>query len=386
MKQLVLVAGAALLFCSSSFAGFSIEGSPTVSSDTPSMGKFKPYDARGQASFEHDGPGVEPKQARYNNAALMVDLAYSSVTQTGTGPAPLIDVFADEIPFDDGMRMVLPAGWQLYRKDSMKVSDVPDEITFHGRAAWPDALKRIGDRYGLAFHIDWYQHTVMLQKGRPNDAMAQSARIRVIPEPAKQKAVATASLSGMKVPVNSLMPTRSGAAVASPAPTTKPISVATSNKNSTSSKTWVPVAPASVKAASAKTNDGLSATEATKPSSVTKAGAPKPVVSTASVAAKVSDTAKVDAKPVAPAAARKPVEFTMYVLPGTLNENVIRLSKENGWNPPKWDIDGDYKIASGFTLTASAFPQAMAKLLMLHPIEADVNIAQHKVIVLKEIK
>lgn len=271
MKQLVLVAGAALLFCSSSFAGFSIEGSPTVSSDTPSMGKFKPYDARGQASFEQDGPGVEPKQARYNNAELMVDLAYSSVTQTGTGPAPLIDVFADEVPFDDGMRMVLPTGWQLYRKEAMKASDVPEEITFHGRAAWPDALKRIGDRYGLAFHIDWYQHTVMLQKGRANDAVAQSARIRVIPEPAKQKTAATASLAGMKVPVNSLMPTSSGAAVASPAPTTKPISVATSSKNAaTSSKTWVPVAPASVTAALAKKNGGLSTTEAKKPNLLPK--------------------------------------------------------------------------------------------------------------------
>lgn len=81
-----------------------------------------------------------------------------------------------------------------------------------------------------------------------------------------------------------------------------------------------------------------------------------------------------------------PVDFKIPVLKGTLHDNVVRLSKLNGWSEPEWNIDGDYTIPSDYVISAKTFPEAMAKLLLLHPIEADVNVGQRRVRVLKEVR
>ncbi|KKN80581.1 hypothetical protein LCGC14_0328000 [marine sediment metagenome] len=103
---------------------------------------------------------------------------------------------------------------------------------------------------------------------------------------------------------------------------------------------------------------------------------------------KLEEGVKVIAQPEIPAA--EPIKVvpvhTMLVLKGTLFENVVRLSELNGWNAPKWDIEGDYRIQADYTIKAETFQEAMAKLLLLHPIEADVNLSQRKIYVLKEIR
>lgn len=99
-----------------------------------------------------------------------------------------------------------------------------------------------------------------------------------------------------------------------------------------------------------------------------------------------------DGNPVSAEAADlvpEPVEasmHTMLVLKGTLLDNVKRLSELNGWNPPSWAIDADYRIQTDYTIQAETFAEAMAKLLLLHPIEADVNLGQRKIYVLKEVR
>jgi hypothetical protein len=92
-----------------------------------------------------------------------------------------------------------------------------------------------------------------------------------------------------------------------------------------------------------------------------------------------------EAVDVAPEPAEPPMH-TMLVLKGTLLDNVKRLSELNGWNPPTWDIDADFRIQTDYTIQAPTFPEAMAKLLLLHPIEADVNVGQRKIYVLKEVR
>lgn len=98
-----------------------------------------------------------------------------------------------------------------------------------------------------------------------------------------------------------------------------------------------------------------------------------------------TDNAEVTPLPEpAPVVEVKP-NHTMLVLKGTLYQNVQRLSELNGWSPPQWSIEADYRINADYTINAETFPEAMAKLLMLHPVEADVNVSQRKVYVIKEI-
>ena len=105
----------------------------------------------------------------------------------------------------------------------------------------------------------------------------------------------------------------------------------------------------------------------------------------------VASTAQSAAKPAAKSQPQKaePVKApacSFFVREGLLHENIVRLSKENGWNAPEWTIPSDFKVSSSFSVSAKSFPEAMAKLLMLHPIEADINTDQRKVYVTKEVQ
>lgn len=344
MKELKAVGiWACLVFCPPAMAGFSIDGAPAVSTERSPMGSYQPYEARGQATFRASSAEMTPKQARYHDAELMVDLAYRPVTQIGSGQASLVDGFADDVPFTTAVTMIMPAGWQLYRSNELKKTDVPERVSYLGGKPWPDVMEAMAKRYALSFQIDWYQKTVMMGKGRQTSA-SQIARVKVIPEPKPIPSVSTNVLSAKSPGA------QSSTAVAIAASPDKPISVAPGGSASGSKISNLPA----------------QASKNFPPQSV-----PATVSTTPAIAA---------APPV------KTAGLTIDVLPGTLKGNVIRLSQLNGWNPPEWKITGDYKIRTGYSLHGSGFEEVMVKLLLSHPVEADVNTAMKKIIVLNEVK
>ncbi|MGO4801191.1 TcpQ domain-containing protein [Pseudomonas sp. W22_MBD1_FP4] len=180
---------AATVASSTAFGAFYLDDGNIVSTERGQMGKFQPYDAEGRATFEAPSASMAPKQAKYKDAQLMVDLAYSAVTQRGSGEPGLVAGFGDSLPFVDAMSMILPSGWQQYRDNTLTEKEVPERISFSGGRTWPDVLKQIGERYALHWHIDWYDKTIMLSKGRPSMA-SQARQLRVIPEPAKPSGAA----------------------------------------------------------------------------------------------------------------------------------------------------------------------------------------------------
>lgn len=330
-------------------AGFSIEGASTVSSDNTSIGRYTPYEERGLASFKKPEGEKKPQQERYADAELLVDMAYRPVTQTGSGEAPLLSGFADEVPFTQAMTLILPSGWQLYRDKGLDSSEVPELVSFQGGKPWPDVLGDLGGHEGLHFHVDWYQRTVMMNKGR--QLTPNYKRIRVIAEPPRPTPTIKPLALGpeIKSPAHQLPPpaATATAVVAEPIKPAQPL--------------VTEMKPATPVAASKPGDKGTAAAPAAPVvAHVPQPAAPKPVP-------KVS------------------AEIRLDILPGTLRSNVIRLSAQNGWKKPDWKIPGDYRIDAGYTLSGKNFAEAMAKLLLLHPIEADVNVAQRKVIVYREV-
>jgi hypothetical protein len=183
-SHLAIALMAAAAFSSTASAAFFIEESGIVGTERGQMGTFQPYDAQGKATFAVPSAGMEPKQARYKDAELLVDLAYTPVTQHGSGEPGIVPGFGDEIPFDSAMSMILPNGWQVYKDKDFDKKGLPLVMSFSGGRTWPDVLKQVGDRYELHFHIDWYDHTIMLSKGRKSMSM-KASQMAVIPEPAR---------------------------------------------------------------------------------------------------------------------------------------------------------------------------------------------------------
>lgn len=343
----VVVGSMLLALAHQAVAGFSLEGSPSLSSERSTMGRFTPYEQDARANFQTSEADLKPRQARYQDAELLVDLAYKPVTQKGSGHADRVDGFADDVPFSTAMSMILPTGWQLYKDKSLERKDVPDLVSFIGGRSWTDVLGKIGERYALKFHVDWYDRTVVMAKGRQS-ALSSASRIRVIAEPAP-----------------------------APKPVVKPASTVA---------TAIPAAKTSAVASAAPAAPAITSNSA----KATGPALPKPVLkSEAKSISKGPDQLAVANKPktvTAPVQPAKPVGFSMKVQAGTLHENVVRLSKEQGWSAPEWKIKGDYRIPSEYTINASGFPEAMVKLLMIHPIEADVNTAQRKIFVIMEVR
>lgn|GEM_PF-4263003 len=183
-SHLAVALMAAATFSSTASASFGIDDSSIIGTERGQMGKYEPYSAQGKATFVAPSGGMEPKQARYKDAELLVDLAYTPVTQHGSGEPGIVPGFGEEIPFDDAMGMILPKGWQVYRAKQLDKKAVPSSITFAGGRTWPEVLKTVGERYELHFHIDWFDHTIMISKGRPS-ASSLARSMRIIPEPSK---------------------------------------------------------------------------------------------------------------------------------------------------------------------------------------------------------
>lgn len=340
----------ALAVTATASAGFSIEGAPAVASERGPMGNFQPYQQDARAAFRSSEADLKPRQAKYQEAELVVDLAYKPVTQKGSGYADQVDGFADDVPFPTAMKMILPTGWQLYKDKALDQDAVPEQISYLGGRTWPDVLGQIGERYALQFHVDWYDRTVVMTKGRQS-ATQQASRIRVIAEPAPLKP-ASAAAANQSVQTSG----SAQAFAAKPSPAIQGAAVAS--------------------ASNAAGASGL-------PRPVLKDGAVQSKTSEKSTGLSTPTKAAIDTKPVEQP---KPIGFSMQVRAGTLHDNVVRLSREQGWNAPSWTIDGDYRIPADYSIHATGFPEAMVKLLMLHPIEADVNTAQRKIFVIKEVR
>lgn len=167
---------------SGAMAGFSIEGGAEISSESGLMGKRSIYQREASASFRTQEAELEMRQKRYENARLLVDLAYKTVTQNGSGNPEVLEGYGDRLPFAAAASMILPTGWQLYQDGDLPNADIPKVISFIGGKTWPEVLGQVGERYALQFHIDWYDSTVMIKKGRVTSA-SEAKDIGVIAEP-----------------------------------------------------------------------------------------------------------------------------------------------------------------------------------------------------------
>jgi len=199
-------------------AEFAIDGIQPLLTERGPMGRYAPPEQTGAATFRQSSASDVPRQARYKDAKLLLDLAYSPVTERGSGTAVQVPGFADDIPFASAMSMIVPRGWQVYEDDSFDRKKLPEKVSFNGGKPWTDVLKDMGERYALAFHIDWYDRTIMLKEGRPSPVM-QAARIPVIAEPPRASVAANlASPAKHDVTSGSAVPTVTKSFAASTTP------------------------------------------------------------------------------------------------------------------------------------------------------------------------
>lgn len=339
MKRSIIATAllAAAVASSTAYGAFILDEGNVLSTEKGQMGKFQPYDAEGRATFETPNGSMAPKQAKYKDAALMVDLAYTPVSQRCSGEPGLVPGFGDSIPFVNAMTMILPSGWQQYRDKSMSEKDVPEKVSFSGGRVWPEVLKQLGDRYALHFHIDWCDKTIMLSKGRVSMA-SQASQLRVIPEPTRPVTTvssASASASGSTAAGGSA-PSKaagtSGGVVVLPAPSSPGV-VAASNVSS--AKAFAPGATAVPPTVTATGTSAVS----TGSAPITAAAAPKPFV---------------------------PAIPTWKVGPNdkTIREALKGWSRAAGWTfePEHWAVPVDIPITAGATFSGD-FKTATRQLI-----------------------
>lgn len=368
------------------FAGFEIEGTPALTTETGLLSNRTHYEQNGKASFRMPDAEMVPAQKRYEDAKakLVVDKAYRVVTHKGTGKAVKAFGYADSVPLDSALAMIIPAGWQVYQDAGLSDDALPLAVSFEGGKEWPDVLASLGEYNALRFHVDWYDKVVEMRKGRPAYT-SNVSRIRIIEEPlngvrnrilgdgGKPKTVVT---SKIQTKPSTVQP--AAAVVVSAANPSQPISVNSKNAGAKSmrsaeAKTVKPVAPLEPVPYTGGKQTSETALSSCSQCLIDRGDLKK---------VKVISTGKAPAK----AEPAKPVGFSLFVREGFLQENIMRLSKENGWNAPEWKIGSDFKIASSFSVSGKSFPEAVAKLLMIHPIEADVNTNQRKIYVTKEVR
>jgi hypothetical protein len=335
-----------------------------------------------------------PAQKKYEDAKakLVVDKAYRVVTHKGTGKAVKVQGYADNIPLNSALAMVLPFGWQVYQDKSLLNEAIPEAVSFEGGKEWPDVLEALGGYNALRFHIDWYDRVVVMGQGRPLFA-APASRVRIIEEPAngiRNQILGDGKKEVIKKPATQV---HRGADLP-PHLRHRASSYAVGAKTSNS-------AQAESKVDSKSSQPVAASAKAQAPIQVDK---PKAVKAVPASQSQANDDASFDSclcltdrsklktinlyapmkVPAAGAEKTEPAAFSMLVRKGVLSENITRLSKENGWEAPDWKIKGDFAIKSEFSVSANSFPEAMAKLLMIHPVEADVNTDQRKIYVTKE--
>lgn len=315
MRRSILAAVVAAAVSSTAYGDFYLDHGAIKGTEKGEMGKFQPYQAEGRATFKQPTGGMEPKQARYKDAVLMVDLAYSPLSQRGEVERTDIPGFGDSLPFADAMAMILPPGWQFYRDKTLDAKAVPDHISFSGGRAWTEVLRQIGDRYALHFHVDGFDKTVLMSKGRPS-AASRARQMTVIPEPVAPRpaaAVVAAAGAAAAVPAGAV-------AFAAGA---KPVSV-----------NAVGIAPAPANGASPA---GTASSKA----------APSTTAASASPAAPQQLAASV---PLAPAKPIPPATPIWKVSPSdrTIREALKSWARAAGWSfePEHWAVNADIPITA----------------------------------------
>lgn len=401
-------------------AGFEIEGTPALTTDSGLLGNRTHYEQDAKANFRMPDAKMVPAQKKYEDAKakLVVDKAYRVVTHKGTGKAVKVQGYADSIPLNSALAMVLPFGWQVYQDKNLLSEAIPEAVSFEGGKEWPDVLDALGGYNALRFHIDWYDKVVVMGQGRPLYAAAAS-RVRIIKEPEngiRNQILGDGKKEAVKKPaaqVNQaanlpphLRHRASSYAVGASTSSVEPKPVQAQNKTDIKP---VESKPSQAVAVPAKAQAPIQSAVVDKPNPVKTAPAQplvvraaQPQVNSAILKNDIAkydsclqcmtdrsklETVKLDAPVKVPnVGAEKPASavFSMFVRKGVLSENIARLSKENGWEAPDWQIKGDFAVESAFSVSAKSFPEAMAKLLMIHPIEADVNTNQRKIYVTKE--
>ena len=260
-------------------ASFTLNGAPAVSAERGIMGQYTPHQEPGEAVF-HGAPSENKRhQERYKNAELLFDLSYSPLTERGSGTADVIDGFGHEMPLELAMNMLIPKGWHVYKDEELSRRDIPQRVSFEGNRSWPDVLRSLGERHALLFHIDWFDRTVMLSKGKPGLSM-MAAEIKVVPEPPVLLAQTSnsAGVTTSSAQVKGVNDTTNTTVAAS---TSKGLTVTTS-KNASASGTADRVKTENTTLAAAKINsiDSTVAGAAVGPNATSKAGianAPIPV-------------------------------------------------------------------------------------------------------------
>lgn len=381
-------------------AGFEIEGTPALTTDSGLLGNRTHYEQDAKANFRMPDAKMVPAQKKYEDAKakLVVDKAYRVVTHKGTGKAVKVQGYADNIPLNSALAMVLPFGWQVYQDKSLLNEAIPEAVSFEGGKEWPDVLEALGGYNALRFHIDWYDRVVVMGQGRPLFA-APASRVRIIEEPAngiRNQILGDGKKEVIKKPAAQV---HRGADLP-PHLRHRASSYAVGAK--TSSVASKPV-QAEGKVDSKSSQAVAVSAKAQAPIQVDKPKAVKAVPASQSPANDdasfesclcLTDRSKLKtvnlyapAKvPTANAEKAAPAAFSMVVRKGLLSENITRLSKENGWEKPDWKIKGDFAVKSEFSVSAKTFSEAMAKLLMIHPVEADVNTDQRKIYVMKDLQ
>ena len=375
MKRSIIATAliAAAVASSTASGAFILDEGNVLSTERGQMGKFQPYDAEGRATFETPSGSMAPKQEKYKDAALMVDLAYSPVSQRGSGEPGLVPGFGDSVPFVNAMTMILPSGWQQYRDKSMSEKDVPERISFSGGRTWPEVLKQIGDRYALHFHIDWFDKTIMLSKGRVSMA-SQAGQLRVIPEPSRPSTASTTSaISTTSSSTSSATVfTPSGAVVSSAPVAVKPASTSVAAVSAASTKPAAAPAGGSVGATASKDfAPTSSATPSPASASVASSTHPAAVVASSAPAAVVAPSAPVAVVAPAPVVVAPPKPFvpaipTWKVGPNdkTIREALKGWTRAAGWTfePEHWAVPVDIPITAGATFSGD-FKTAARQLI-----------------------
>lgn len=347
-KRSLLALVIAGVFAGPATAGFHIEYPAVVNTtERDLMSNRTHYEQKGEAAFRMNDATPEPMQERDKDsgAKLLVDLGYRVVTHDGTpNNEERVRTFADDVPLTNALALIVPRGWRVHQDKSLNDKRTGELVSFEGNMLWSDALFMLGERYGYQFHIRWQDRIVEAREGQPV-ATGGAGKIRVIDEPPKGQPVAGGWLARLK----QRRQADSETASADTAAATK-----IDTKDSAQSGATAYAAPGS-KGVVAANGQGAVGEDAKR----------------------AKDSAK-EAKPVAP-------KFVLRVQKGTLHENIVRLSQENGWKAPRWNIESDYRVPTSYTLEGETFEAAIFKLLHIHPIEADINRNQKIIYVLREL-
>lgn len=339
-------------------AGFHIDYPAVVNTTEQGlMSNRTHYEQKGEASFRMNDADPEPMQKRDldSGSKLLVDLGYRVVTHEGTpNNEERVRSFADDVPLSNALALIVPKGWRVHQDASLKDKRTADLVSFEGNMRWSDALDVLGERYGYQFHVRWRDRVVEAREGQPVSTVG-AGKVRVIDEPAEGEPVRKGFFAQFNRSKTAAQPGDSTAKKDD------------SQSQGQGAKTFAAPAVAAVSAANATKPDA-------KPESQSR-----PDLKNDSATPAVVTPAKVVPKPVVVP------KVVLRVQAGTLHENVTRLSQENGWKAPRWNIASDYRVPTNYTLEGESFEAAIFKLLHIHPIEADINRNQKIIYIQREL-